>query len=468
MIKAGMCVARLNFSHGDHETHAASIVNVRKANEATAHQQIIAIALDTKGPEIRTGLLKGTGKEGVSEILLKEGEYVNVTTDPAYKEAVDSENIYVDYVNIAKSVAIGKRVYIDDGLLSLLVVEKSETSLKCKIENGGYLGSRKGVNLPGSVVDLPALSEKDINDIKFGIEQDVDVIFASFIRKAADIAEIRKVLGDRGKHIRIVAKIESNEGVDNFDEILEATDGVMVARGDLGIEIPPEKVFVAQKMMISKCNQSGKPVIVATQMLESMIGKPRPTRAETSDVANAVLDGADCVMLSGETAKGKYPVEAVTMMAKVCREAEAVMFHRMYFSNIREEIPLPTETGETIAQAAVSAAFSQNASAIICLTTTGRTAFQLSKYRPHCPVIAITRDARTARACHLYRGIHPLKYDKPLAPSWPVDMEERFIAGVEKCRSLGCVKNGSAVVCLSGWKRGPAHTNTLRIFTVTD
>lgn len=467
MMKEGMCVARLNFSHGDYETHAESIRRIREADEKVPNRSL-AIALDTKGPEIRTGLLKGSGKESVAEIQLFEGDIVTVTTDPAFKEAVDKSNIYVDYKNIVKVVKVGMRVYIDDGLISLLVQNVKENSLVCRVENGGNLGSRKGVNLPDAQVDLPALSEKDVKDIEFGVAQDVDIIYASFIRKAADLAQIREVLGAKGKHIKVVSKIESNEGVNNFDEILTASDGIMVARGDLGIEIPPEKVFAAQKMMIAKCNQAGKPVIVATQMLESMISKPRPTRAETSDVANAVLDGTDCVMLSGETAKGKYPVEAVRMMASVCREAEVAMFHSLVFNEIRDNTPTPTETGETIAIAAVNAAYSQNAGAIICLTTTGRTAFLLAKFRPRCPIITITRDARTARICHMYRGVHPLLYDKPLSPSWPVDMEERFIAGIDRGRKLGCIKNGATVVCLSGWKPGPAHTNTLRIFTVKD
>jgi pyruvate kinase len=294
------------------------------------------------------------------------------------------------------------------------------------------------------------------------------MVFASFIRKASDVEEVRRFLGDKGKHIRIVSKIESEEGVKNFDEVMRASDGIMVARGDLGIEIPPEKVFIAQKMMIARCNRAGKPVIVATQMLESMVEKPRPTRAEASDVANAVLDGADCVMLSGETAKGAYPVEAVTIMSKIALEAEAALFHRNRFDELRRLTPKPTTTVQTTAIAAVDASFAQNAAAIITLTTTGRTAFVLSQFRPRCPIIAVTRTARTARICHLYRGVHPLLYDTEVQGNWFEDVDQRLIAGMDKGRRAGYISKGSTIVFLSGWRPGPSNINTIRIFQVAD
>jgi pyruvate kinase len=294
------------------------------------------------------------------------------------------------------------------------------------------------------------------------------MVFASFIRKASDVEEVRRFLGDKGKHIRIVSKIESEEGVKNFDEVMRASDGIMVARGDLGIEIPPEKVFIAQKMMIARCNRAGKPVIVATQMLESMVEKPRPTRAEASDVANAVLDGADCVMLSGETAKGRYPLQAVTIMSKIALEAEAALFHRNRFDELRRLTPKPTTTVQTTAIAAVDASFAQNAAAIITLTTTGRTAFVLSQYRPRCPIIAVTRTARTARVCHLYRGVHPLLYESEAKGNWFEDVDDRLLAGMDKGRSEGYISKGSTIVLLSGWRPGPSNINTIRIFQVAD
>uniref|UniRef100_A0A6Q2WXW2 Pyruvate kinase n=1 Tax=Esox lucius TaxID=8010 RepID=A0A6Q2WXW2_ESOLU len=453
MVKAGMNIARLNFSHGSHEYHGETIKNIREAVDSMTPDPLyyrpVAIALDTKGPEIRTGLVRGSAAE---EVELQRGARVRVVTDEGNRDSTDGRVIWVDYPSLPQVLQKGGRIYIDDGLIGLKVMEIGPDWVEALVESGGVLGSRKGVNLPGcDLVDMPAVSERDETDLKFGVAQGVDMVFASFIRCAKDVREVRRALGAFGKDIKVISKVESRQGVQNFLEILAESDGVMVARGDLGIEIPAEKVFIAQKMMIGRCNSAGKPVICATQMLESMVAHPRPTRAEGSDVANAVLDGADCVMLSGETAKGLFPVEAVSMMNR-----------NQLFEELRRLTPLSNDPTEVTAIGAVESSFKCCAGAIIVLTTTGRSAQLLSRYRPRCPIVAVTRTPQVARQSQLLRGVFPALFHPLPAPVWADDVDNRVNFGIDIGKVRGFFKTGDMVIVVTGWIPGSGHTNIMR------
>jgi pyruvate kinase len=463
--KAGMNIMRMNFSHGDHAYHYTAIENLRKSFELLPGPPV-AIALDTKGPEIRTGNMRS------GEVELRAGTMLTVTTNIDDKNNCDETLIYVDYVNLPIVVEVGSYIFIDDGLISLRVVEiaADRISIKAEVVNTGKLNSKKGVNLPGIKVDLPSISEQDARDLVFGVENGVDMIFASFIRKREDVLAIRKVLGEKGRRIMIVSKIENQEGVQRFDEVLSESDGIMVARGDLGIEIPVQKVFLAQKMMIARCNIVGKPVICATQMLESMTFNPRPTRAEVSDVGNAVIDGADCVMLSGETAKGKYPYDCVRIMNEICVEAESTL-HFLNFSNQIHSLNRHKHTNETLAAAAVSASFEQDVQALIVLSISGNTARLVAKYRPQCPIICITTDQITSRQLHLTRGVYPvycpLPYDSN-STTWPNYIDSMVAYGIRECARKGMrmLKAGDIAIVVQGWTSSSGHTNTLRVIRI--
>ncbi|MFC3749101.1 pyruvate kinase [Paenibacillus sp. GCM10012306] len=443
LILAGMNVARLNFSHGDFEEHGNRIKTIRQASAEL--NKTVAILLDTKGPEIRTGKLE------VEPIELVQDEYLTLTTE----EILGNQNrISITYSELPNDVQVGSTILIDDGLIGLTVVDIQGTEIKTRIVNGGTIKSKKGVNVPGVAISLPGITEKDTNDIIFGIEQDIDFIAASFVRKASDVQEIRELLEKHNaSHIQIISKIENQQGVDNLDEILAVSDGLMVARGDLGVEIPAEDVPLAQKLMIKKCNVAGKPVITATQMLDSMQRNPRPTRAEASDVANAIFDGTDAIMLSGETAAGKYPVESVLTMSRIAEKAESALDYREIFN--KQQFAQETTVTEAISQSVAISALDLNAKAIISSTVTGHTARVVSKYRPKAPIIAVTTQERTMRQLSLVWGVTPV-YGQ-VATSTDELLETALKGG----KDSGLVQGGDLVVITAGIPLGRSGSTNL-------
>ena len=448
MISAGMNVARMNFSHGDHQDHGRRISLVRQAAEELGEN--IAIMLDTKGPEIRLGTFSE------EPIFLRAGEQFTLTTEEI---AGNEHKVSVTYKELPLDVEVGGKVLVADGLIELEVLEKTNTEVRCHVINGGELKSRKGVNLPGVQVNLPALTDKDIEDIIFGIEHQVDFIAASFVRKASDVLAIRDILEIHEADINIISKIESREAVNNIEGILRVSDGIMVARGDLGVEIPAEDVPMIQKALIDKCNKVGKPVITATQMLESMTHNPRPTRAEASDVANAILDGTDAIMLSGESAAGNYPVEAVKTMNRIALRVESAFPYENYIKK-HSDAEAKTVT-DGISHAVCSISSNLGASAILTATASGHTARMISKYRPKAPIVAVTPYPKVVRKMALVWGVHPL-INRDINST-----DEMIAETVEVTLQAGYIKAGELVVITAGVPVGVhGTTNLLKVHTV--
>lgn len=451
LIQNGMDAARINFSHGTYETHAETIAKLKQAREEL--NAPIPLILDTKGPEIRVKTFKE------DKVRLEEDATFTLTT----RDVEGDVNIVsVTYADLPKDVHRGSRILIDDGLIELKVEDITETDVVCKVINGGVVKSRKGVNLPGVEVNLPSLMEKDIEDLKFSVENGFDIVAASFIRSAEDVLKIRRVLEENGGgQMHIISKIENQQGVENIDKILEASDGIMVARGDLGVEIPPEEVPLVQKILIAKANRIGKPVITATQMLESMVHSPRPTRAEANDVANAIFDGSDAIMLSGETAAGAYPLEAVATMARIALKAESAVDYAAKLANTTE--PARVNITNAISMAACATAAELKTAAITTVTKSGFTARMISRYRPACPLIASTSDETVWRQMNLIWGCKPMLYTGEL-PRGGV-----FDTALEIAVKSGLLKNGDTVVSALGMPLGfSGATNTLRVDIVGD
>ncbi|MEQ9885579.1 pyruvate kinase PykF [Pectobacterium zantedeschiae] len=445
LLSAGMNVMRLNFSHGDYAEHGQRIKNLRAVMEKTGQQA--AILLDTKGPEIRTMKL-----ENGADVTLTAGQTFTFTTDQSI--VGNKDRVAVTYAGFTEDLSVGNTVLVDDGLIGMQVTAINGNDVVCKVLNNGDLGENKGVNLPGVSIQLPALAEKDKRDLVFGCEQGVDFVAASFIRKRSDVEEIRAHLkAHGGEHIQIISKIENQEGLNNFDEILEASDGIMVARGDLGVEIPVEEVIFAQKMMIEKCNLARKVVITATQMLDSMIKNPRPTRAEAGDVANAIIDGTDAVMLSGESAKGKYPLESVTIMATICQRTDSVMKSRL------DTIKTPgiLRITEAVCRGAVETAEKLDAPLIVVATSGGKSAKSIRKYFPNARILALTTNDVTARQLLLSKGIDT-QLVKEIAST-----DDFYRIGKEAALKTGHAQAGDVVVMVSGALVSSGTTNTASV-----
>lgn len=443
LIRTGMNAARFNFSHGSHEEHLNRLNLLKSVRDSMGRP--VASILDTKGPEIRIRSFE------TKSISLEAGDLFTLTT----REVQGNVNLVsVTYPELHKEVSAGQEILIDDGLVALKVEEIDGQDIRCTVENGGTLSANKSINIPGVHIHLPALTEKDVSDIQFGVENDFDFIAASFVRRAADVQAVREVL-DRfgGQEIRIIAKIENQEGVDNIDEILEAADGIMVARGDLGVEIPAAKVPILQKQIIRKGLQAGKPVITATQMLDSMMRNPRPTRAEVSDVANAVFDGTSCVMLSGETAGGKYPLEALTAMVNIVEEAEQSIHYWRQFEK-RRVIPA-SNINDAITHTCCLTAKDLEAKAILAATNSGRTARMICRFRPACPVAALTMHEKVRRQLAICWGVitfltgEVTSTDRIFSLSAEVALKERL------------VQNGDTVVITAGVPLGKSGSTNL-------
>ena len=443
LMLAGMDVARMNFSHGDHASHLETLKLIEKVRGELGLP--VAALLDTKGPEIRLGLFKD------GKISLKKGDHFTLTT----RDVEGTQDIVsITYKDLPKDVGVGGRILIDDGLIELEITDLTETDIACRVLNGGSVSNRKGVNVPNCQLSMPFISEKDYQDLVFAAENGLDFVAASFTRSAQDIIDLKRVLAEHGgDNIRVIAKIENRQGIDNIDEIIRVSEGIMVARGDMGVEIPFEEVPTLQKIMIRKAYEAGKVAITATQMLDSMMNNPRPTRAEAADVANAIYDNTSAIMLSGETAAGKYPVEAVRTMARIAMTTEAAID---YAQKLRDhQQPVNPDITTAISHACCTTAIDLNASAVVTVTKSGFTARMLSRYRPASPIVACAMSDQTKRQLNLDWGVIPITIDQK------DDTDELFELAVDSAERAGIVRQGEVVVITAGVPLGVSGTTNL-------
>ncbi|KPI91277.1 Pyruvate kinase [Papilio xuthus] len=468
MMAAGMNIALLNLSFGTRDDHIDTIKNLRQAAKnysvVVGKNFPLGIAARLPGRKIRTGYISDTYVEPVELI---SGETVRLTTDETYKDRCSSSIVYIDFLHFAEQLKKGDIILLDNETIQLKVEIISTTTLTCKIERGGMLGSNKDVFVPNVVLKMPTYSEKDKVYIDMAVHHQLDILVASFVDSKDSILELRNAMGEKGKKISIVANIQTLEGYYNFDEILEVANGVMITRQELGSDISPKKLVIAQKNMIARANKANVPVCLCAHLLSSMRFNKIPLRAELLDVANCILDGADALVLSAETAIGICPVDTISCMASACKEAEACVWTKNIFQDYVEKTPMPCDQATAIAMSAVLASYRSLAAAIVVVTTSGTSAFQVAKYRPRCPIIAVTRYAALARQMHLFRGVMPLIYEYTPDSDWQVHLEQRINFCTKWAMQRGFVRVGDPIVIVCGWKQGSDFTNTMRIVYAT-
>ncbi|XP_046544056.1 pyruvate kinase PKM-like isoform X2 [Haliotis rubra] len=467
LIEKGVNICCINMAHGSQQQHRDTVDKIREA-ESLANKKLpkrVAIAIDISGPAIHIGKLRS---ELGGSMVLKGGDEVRLTGDATYRDSCDAEHIYVDRDELIRRAVVGDTIFLEDGPLSITVKHKGPGYLDCTVETEGVLQDYDECHLPGMLSGKQTLADKDVDDIVFALRNEIDMIFISWVWSSRIVQLVRRELGIKADEVKVIAKIENYEGVKRYDEILKVSDGTIVARGNLGVDLPPEKVFLAQKLMIGRARRAGKPVICASQMLQSMVRNPRPTRAEAGDVANAILDGVDCVMLSGETAIGKHPIKAVETLVAVCQESEAAVATETLFRTLRQVTTLQQDYTHTVARTAVETAIRSGAAAILILTSSGRSASLIAHYRPPCHIVAITRAPQVARSLNLHWGMLPVLYEEDEVESWAEDIDRRIHHGILISADHGIIKTGDMIALVTGMSPGSGFTNSVRLLVVPE
>ncbi|KAF5282103.1 hypothetical protein FQR65_LT14421 [Abscondita terminalis] len=470
MMDLGMTMIRLKMCHLSIETAEEALRTIRNANDSYSKKigclYPLPVALDIKGSEIRTGFLKDSTKQ---QITISQGEILHLTSNQEYEEHVTPAMIYVDYESIDQILEPHDTVYLNNGKIRLSVIEIEHKGVKCLVESTGELSSRSNVYLPGIPIKTRELTEKDIEEIRFGIDNKIDVLFIPNIRSKDPIIKLRDLLGEEGKTIQIIPKIDSFQALNRIDDIIEVADGILINRSALAVDMPMEKLFLAQKSIIAKCNKVGKPVICSSEILNSMITSgSRPTKSEICDISNAILDGVDSFLLSQETANGPDPLEALSILNNICKEAENAVYQKQVFQELLDHSLPPLEPLYALIVSAVQASLKCKAAAIIMTTTTGRCAKTVSMYRPRCPIIAVTRLSHAARLMHIYRGIEPLLYVNPVHKCWKNDIENRIQFGITWGKVTGIIRGGDALITLFSSQPGAGFVNTLRVIYASE